>query len=621
VEDIDSATKLFQDAHQPIPGSHPFKAKILSHLANSFSLRFAVFGHLGDLNEAIRTQESTIACIPKQNQNPFKPLSPGFLQMLLVIHNNSFHGYGDQDFSLSLQHLQGALSNISQNHSGQTTLFLYLGITYMYQFQWSRDIAAIANSIQSLQEAIDICNKCPDPTWISCTTALGNTLLQNRYKAMGDLGDLDTAVINQQKAIQLTPETNSAMAVHLADLAYALEQRFQRFREILDINNALHAQQNATELTPENHSARAELISNLGILQCIRFDHHGNHKDIESAIINQEFAIQLFPESDASRAGYLSCIGNSFITLSFHARYSYENKLVDIDKAIGLLQEAIGLLPKKHADHSIYLNALGLSFGSCFKQTGVASDFNNAVNAFYEASSGEPSSPMVRYQAALNWANMCSEGQSLGSPLQAFKVADIQRVINQAVDRTISLGNLNLALEWLEEGRSIIWRQISHLRQPGQALEIKHPELSQKFNLLSQALMKAGVTGPSQSFNIGRTIPQLQMEAEANIHDTLAIQYESLLKDIRTKPGFESFLHPRMVPDPIPVSKAGPVVIINVVEAHGDAIVLQSADPSSPIIHIHLPEISSEKVSNLVDELIQCDSHNVNNCGLILMHQ
>jgi hypothetical protein len=59
--------------------------------------------------------------------------------------------------------------------------------------------------------------------------------------------------------------------------------------------------------------------------------------------------------------------------------------------------------------------------------------------------------------------------------LSYFKAGD---AIVAAASRAISAGKGTFALEWLEEGRNIVWVQLQRLRNPLDDLRAQHPELA-----------------------------------------------------------------------------------------------------------------------------------------------
>ena len=79
-------------------------------------------------------------------------------------------------------------------------------------------------------------------------------------------------------------------------------------------------------------------------------------------------------------------------------------------------------------------------------------------------------------------------------------ISSIGNAVAEAAAAAISLGEPNLALEWLEQGRSIVWGQILQLRTPLNNLRQHHPHEADKLEKISRALESAGtVQSPDHS--------------------------------------------------------------------------------------------------------------------------
>ena len=165
----------------------------------------------------------------------------------------------------------------------------------------------------------------------------------------------------------------------------------------------------------------------------------------------------------------------------------------------------------------------------------------------------------------------------------------IGRVIGEAAATAISAGNLPLVVEWLDEGRSIIWGQMLQLHSPLDDLHHKHPGIAKDLEKVAQALENAGT-----SIKNGFVDAEIKgtVEEEAQKHRRMAAQYEGLLQQIRGMDGFTSFLKPKKLLELSYAAKHGPVIMVNVAQSRCDALILNS---SGNIIHAPLPELSLQK--------------------------
>ena len=124
-------------------------------------------------------------------------------------------------------------------------------------------------------------------------------------------------------------------------------------------------------------------------------------------------------------------------------------------------------------------------------------------------SSGPPSKQLM---AALCWAQHSS--YDLPQSLEAYETAiklvskvagleqtiqkrhtnllDISDLVTSAVACAFKFGKLELALEWFEEGRCLIWSQLNNLQTPLDALFAHDPDIAHDMLRVSRALEIAG---------------------------------------------------------------------------------------------------------------------------------
>ncbi|THU83686.1 hypothetical protein K435DRAFT_689071 [Dendrothele bispora CBS 962.96] len=301
-------------------------------------------------------------------------------------------------------------------------------------------------------------------------------------------------------------------------------------------------------------------------------------------------------------------------------KYKDSHQLTDLNWAISLLQRAIYLIPGGHHDKATWLSNLGSAFLHRFEHLGKLGDIMEATVAYKQATENTSSPPLTRYDAACQWAILCSKYQSPYSALDAYTVVleiipqvvwsgqtvhrqyeelpKIGMTINAAVAMAISVGDLTRAVEWLEEGQGIFWKQILQLHTPLDELYQQHPDIADELSMVFLALNNAGT--PSFQ-NIDLEINHKSIEEEAQNHHKLAARYEELLQYIRELDGFGSFLRPKKFSELAPAARNGSVVIINVHDSSCDALIVC---PSTDIIHIPLPMFSSGEAVKMHSDLI-----------------
>ena len=179
-------------------------------------------------------------------------------------------------------------------------------------------------------------------------------------------------------------------------------------------------------------------------------------------------------------------------------------------------------------------------------------------------------------------------------------------VVRRAAVAAIDNGNPTAAVEWLEQGRSVIWGQLFNLRLPIDDLMSSCPALGHQLLSLSSKL--EGANFPQQSMSSGSSASHESL----NYHK-IAYERELIINKIRQQPGFEHFLLPKPLSELSRASQLGPVVMLNASEQRCDALVL-IPDLDNDVLHIPLPDISLAKVKalhNILHELLRSDGRKI----------
>ncbi|KDR73388.1 hypothetical protein GALMADRAFT_1341969 [Galerina marginata CBS 339.88] len=490
-----------------------------------------------------------------------------------------------------------------------------LGISFQSRFDHTGDLADISEAISAQQKAVQLTpDGCADLP--SRLNDLGISF-QIRFERTGDLADISEAISAQQKAkaVQLAPDGHAKMSGWLSNLGNSFQSRFDRTGDLADISQAISAQQKAVQLTPDGHADLPAQLNNLGISFQSRFGHTGNLADISEAISAQRKAVQLTLEGHANMPAWLNNLG-----ISFESRFESTGDLADLAEAISAKQKAVQLTPDGHANMSTWLNNLGISFLRRFGCTDRPADVHIALSHFKRSATYLSGSPSIRLDAAKQWARL-SQSSNLSESLEAYRtaihlislVAGLEQTIQKRYTNLIDLSDLSasaaaaafrfgqhdLALEWLEQGRSLVWRQLNDLRTPLDDLRAHNLALADNLLRVSRALESAGSRVEAAGFTIETSMAKkMSIQDEAHLHIRLAKEWDQLLTEVRAMPHFENFLKPascstllKHIPD------SGPVVVINIHKDRSDALALVSGIKEP--LHIPLLEFSYEKAHNL----------------------
>ncbi|KAG9088853.1 hypothetical protein FS749_001806 [Ceratobasidium sp. UAMH 11750] len=171
----------------------------------------------------------------------------------------------------------------------------------------------------------------------------------------------------------------------------------------------------------------------------------------------------------------------------------------------------------------------------------------------------------------------------------------------EAATAAISHTRYNLALEWLEQGRSIVWGQTLQLRTPHDELYAVHPDLAEDLQSVSAGFERASTALSSgTSTQAGGELPH----ETARRHRSLAQRREELIEFVRRLPELEDFLRPPKASQIMSWVQDKTTVIVNVHELRCDALIIQAG--ARDIAHIPLPEFSVQKAKEARAELGRC---------------
>ncbi|TFY59657.1 hypothetical protein EVG20_g7702 [Dentipellis fragilis] len=188
---------------------------------------------------------------------------------------------------------------------------------------------------------------------------------------------------------------------------------------------------------------------------------------------------------------------------------------------------------------------------------------------------------------------------SEGATLIVIAISD---AVNEAAAAAIQLQDYTSALEWLEQGRAIVWGQMIHLRTPVDDLRAEDPALAKELQDVSRQLERAGY--PQNSGSTAEAADRLSIQQEVDLHHKLAARWESLIETVRSLPGFENFLRPRTIAELSLATHGGAIVVVNMHKSRCDALILRRT-PDVQLQHVALPRMSYQRGLNLRSLMLQ----------------
>ncbi|KDR65306.1 hypothetical protein GALMADRAFT_232956 [Galerina marginata CBS 339.88] len=602
--DISDAIEDQEKAISLMPDSDRRMHELFGNLGSSYLCRFDETGNLEDISEAITALKQAVQLI--QEDDPDSAVNWTNFGNALI---RRFECTGDpSDISEAIGAQKKAVALTPDDHDDIPFLLNNLGLSFQTRFDVTGNLMDVSEAIAAHQKSVH-----GTPEGHAGMFAHLNNLgisFQCRSQRTGDITDISEAIDAHRKSVRLCPEGHPFMATLLSNLGNSLYGQFKSTNDIADISEAVLSHQEAVRLTSEEHPAMAGRLDNLGTSLKNRFALSETIEDIDTAIYVAERAVKLTPEDDPSLPSQLNNLGTAF-----HTRFERTKNPMDIFEAIVREERAIHLIPGNHTNLPGLLTNLGRFLEDRFELTGDPTDISGAVAKYKLAASLITGTPLDRLMAARKWATASKLMEDRLECLDAYNTAielvsqvagmeytiglrhrilvDIPDLSNAAAATAFSLGKPKKALEWLEQGRCLVWTQLNNLRTPLEDLASFDSDLANELSRISQGLENAGLRNELVAIGTDADVmtEKMALQDEAIAGAKLAQEWDQLLQKIRDIPKFKNFLRSARYHDlTARLPKAGPVVVINVHEDRCDAIALVTGtdDP----LHIHLDQFS-----------------------------
>lgn len=606
--DLHRAIDTLRDAISLCPNGHPERPTLLNNFGSALLTRFLSIGSEEDLNSSI-----TYLSEAEELMLDDHVLKSRLLSNLAIAFQNRFERYGDLiDISRAIEIMQNAVARIEEGHADKAMFVKTLGLAYRARYRQLEQLPDIELSVSYLRQAVGLTPK-DHADRAHRLNDLCIALL-HRLDSLAEEDDLDLAVSFQEEAVSLTREGDIEKAIRLNNLGMALRTRsaHSQHTDIEMLRRALACHRSAVELTSDMDKRKPVLLSNLAAAHSVLFRALGDDTHLEDALR----ALELSLEIDEGHADDARLFNNNAVLLLY--RYQQAGRQQDVERAMTLCRRGLEHAPVGNIRAKILIN-LAYTHRSVFERERQSSDFDAAVDAFRAATNETTAFAWQRLYAARVWADMFEDFDDptdgvieahdhaihlisqfiwLGQQLETRydRAENMAVVVSKAVSAAIRLGRLELAVEWLEAGRSQIWGQILQLRTPLDELEKMHPQLASRFRELSKALETTGVSfqaainSTSEPAILDAQTPTSGEEAAAKRRN-MATQYDTLLEEIRSMDGFYDFLRPKSFSALRHAARDGPIVILSVAKARCDALILH---PAGNIVHVPLPSLTQD---------------------------
>ncbi|KAH7907734.1 TPR-like protein [Hygrophoropsis aurantiaca] len=551
--DLDSATELHRTALELRPCGHPERARSLFHVANDLWLKYEKEGSLPDLDEAIHLHRAALELRPSGSLERVTSLNNLALAIWVRFEQQGLLSDLDEAFELN----RSALELYPPGHPNKSATLNNLAI---------------------------------------CLT--------NRYRQRGLLTDLDDAINFHRIALDIREVGHPERPSSLTNLADSLRTRFQRLHFVPDLDEAIELNRAAIELHPPGHPGRYISLGNLAECLHCRFQREGSPLHLEEAIGLCRDSLALNPQN---------IMNLGVLAESLHSRFKLRGLKSDQDEAIDVCRSTLLRCHAGHGSYPVIIRQLGELLITKGEQSTIDEAFLQYSNisrsmsycvtreALNAAQSWVENAERLKHPSVLNayrtalalLDRLLAVTPSVSQRHEVLK-ANASTLAVDAFSCAVRHGALASAAEMLEQGRSILWAQLSRFRTPLKDLERLDEALAREFMQLSFQLRKAVETVDSDS------------EKEIMRIRELSARWEEALQRIRTIPGLDHFLLPSPFLDLKKAAKGGNIIIVNASKHSCDALIVPgtNADP------IHVPlDIKKEHVGQLAYRFRMINGH------------
>ncbi|KAF9463915.1 CHAT domain-containing protein [Collybia nuda] len=609
--DLEASITSSKQAVHLAADDDPNKLSYINNYAQAMVLHFENFGNTESLDIAMESYEKIVADTPNEHTSKALRLSNlGVVQMAIFKQNGKI-----PDLQKAILTSQAAVDQALASGLNQFTYLGNLANALLAHWQY------IGNNIESLDQTIRIEQKIVDdipdghldkPKHLS---NLGNAL-SIRYEALGEVFDLNNGLYYQLKAIEEVPIGHSQRPLHLNNLGKSFKQRFTRKCKLEDLKTAINLFQEAVELTPNDHINKKKYLYNLALAFIASFNFTNDIQDLEISILHQEISLQLTPSEHPSKIFKLATFGNTL-----RQQASYWKNLSGLEKSLSFFQKSLSLMAANHPEKIRTLFMQSQAFEDIFEITKDQKYLQKALENYKQAVKFQSGLPSYHFAAVSRWIshaikydrNSCMEAYTCAFELlpqlawfglsieaQFEKLYSARSFVSDATANALHLGNVDLATEWLEHGRSVVWNQVLQLRQPLEHLKKVNPTLAEKIETLSKNLSH------HQTYNASYYTDKGLQEASAyetsiGTQHKLAKSWENLLKEAKEDPEFKYLFGNKPSSLLKEAASQGPVVMLNASKLQCDAIIIVS--PSLPLLHLPLHQTSYDKIQNLQQKI------------------
>lgn len=204
-----------------------------------------------------------------------------------------------------------------------------------------------------------------------CVTVLCASF--QRLGLLEDLDQVDKAICIITEFTAATPADDRDRANRFYSLSICLYERYNQLGQIHDLDNAILASEKAVATTPIPDAVMLIMLGSQLTRRCERF---GDSEDLEKAIMRINEALAETPLDSPVRPQPLLDSSNALFM-----RFDMQGKHEDLQAAIRVVEEALAMTPPNHPDWGLISLVLRDGYNNRYQRLGVPQDHINAMRA------------------------------------------------------------------------------------------------------------------------------------------------------------------------------------------------------------------------------------------------
>jgi tetratricopeptide (TPR) repeat protein len=594
---IEEVVQLHREALALRPPGHPDRHVSCSNLAEALQSWFGKTGDFAVLDESVHLHREALALRP-----PDHPSRDSSCNGLATLLNFRFMFTGDHTILEEAIHLhREALELRQKGHSQRAQSCDNLASALATRFRHTGDGELLDEAIQLQREALDLRPAGHMDRHHSCNNLA--SVLEMRHRQINDSILLNEIVDLYREALVLRPPGHPNRQNACTNLATALETRFDETGEWTLLRPAIALRREALALYPAQHPERGRACNNLAALLDKCFDLTSDPTLLDEAIQLHREALSLIPSNNPHRAdSYTNLAG------SIRKRVKrYGNDDAALDEIFGLLEVGLALRPADHPNRWRSLMELATVALMCHKYTDAIDYLKQALcSATYDTpdmlkctvnivneipidgiSTNNVQSLLQSCMIALDLVVLAT-GLALDHLAQLHQILKGSALGPRALLLANHAGELSTGLGLLERARGVIWAETLHMR---------NPDVSRIPDALAKQLEAAmsGASGRQSSGDVSESSHGFLSERDRKYEQRSQLQH--ILREIRSMPGLDDFMHGPDSTALLAVAAQSPVVVLVAFASECHAVVI--ASPDEPLVDIVMEGIDTQALQNL----------------------